>query len=119
MRRVGRVMAGISAGRRKLEMTRRRCGIGKGERLGEFREAGNVFNFVGGEIPVRPTFAEILAWWLGVVVVTGRRGSAGDEIGERVKALGRNWQGGRRERECDPRQTSRPVPTGIRAGSRE
>ena len=56
-------MAGISAGREKLEMTRRRCGIGKGALLGEFREAGNVFNFVGGEFPVRPTFAEILARW--------------------------------------------------------
>ena len=95
-------MAGILVGCRKLEMTRRRCGIGKGARLGEFCEARNVFNFVGGEILVRPNFAEILAWWLGVMVATGRRGGGGEEIGERVKALGWNWQGGRGERECDP-----------------
>ena len=100
MKRVGRVLAGIPARRQKLEMTRRRGGIVKGVRLGEFREAGSVLNFVGGEIPVRPTFAEILARRLGVVVAMGRRGNASDEIGERLKALERNWLGGRGEREC-------------------
>ena len=91
-------MAGISARRRKLEMTRRRCGIGKGVQLGKFREAENAFNFMGGELPIGPTFAEILARWLGEVEATGKRGSAGDEFGEGVIARGRNRQGGKRRK---------------------
>ena len=94
MRRVGRVQAGISAGCRKSVKSRRRYGIGNGARLGEFRVAGNVFKFVGGEIPERPTFTENLARWLGVVEAMGKQGSAIDEFGEGVMALGRNCQGG-------------------------
>ena len=85
-------MAGISAGCQKLGMTWQKGGIGKGARLGECREAGNVLNFVGGKIPVMPTFAEILARRLGVVEATGKRGKTGDEIGGRMKTLERNWQ---------------------------
>ena len=94
MRRVGRVWAGISAGCQKSVKSRRRYGIGNGARLGEFRVAGNLFKFVGGEIPERPTFAENLARWLGVVEAMGKRGTTVDEFGEGVMALGRNWQGG-------------------------
>ena len=41
-----------------------------------------------------PTFTENLARWLGVVEAMGKQGSAVDEFGEGVMALGRNWQGG-------------------------